>query len=227
MNYSSHSNRSYRLSRKCGFPRVGSVIAVVATSSLLVACGSDSSDTVGVQTLPSVTVGDTSAPTTSETPSTDAPQTGEDLYAEFSQCMRDNGYPNFEDLTGDAFSAVTSSEDGAKVFQDEMARRGIDLADPSSGPAMDECGPILEQMAASAPVLSDTDKEQQETLLLNFAQCMRDSGQTDWPDPDFAANGPSGYSVETMQSIDFNDPEVVAAGQNCDPDRKVLAIFGK
>jgi hypothetical protein len=75
------------------------------------------------------------------------------------------------------------------------------------------------------------DPSEMENQLVTFAECMRDQGITDFPDPDLSDFGPGtggGPRVETnegategpltaglFQGVDFTDPAVQAAAEAC------------
>ena len=150
------------------------------------------------------------------------------LLLQFAACIRENGFPDFEDLTDDAWIGLPddSNEPGrdSRIFREEMLRRGVDVSDPEQAVVLEECGHITEEFAAYAQ-FKDEESAERETLLVRFARCVRENGIVDWPDPDFAANESYGYTLEDFQPFDFNSPEFQSAGQACDPEGRVLAVF--
>lgn len=139
-----------------------------------------------------------------------------ELLLGFSQCMRDNGFPDFEDMTVDLF--IESAGDATQttaVFFEAMAERGVSLADPASQDALSACGEDLGKLQAIAPQPSDAEVAEREAQVLDFATCMREQGIEDWPDPDFGANPGTGYGIELTQQFDINSPEIAAAGTAC------------
>jgi hypothetical protein len=99
--------------------------------------------------------------------------------------------------------------------------------------AMEACG----QPPALGPNdISDEDRQAMEEAALEFAECMRDEGIEDFPDPDFSDMGPGGEPQQRSSEdeggggggnggpqvflgpfgeIDMDDPEVAAAFEAC------------
>ncbi|MGI9622446.1 MAG: peptidoglycan-binding domain-containing protein, partial [Acidimicrobiales bacterium] len=140
-------------------------------------------------------------------------------FLEFSQCMRDNGFEGFTDLSLEDFTDSGENPD----FLGLMAERGVTLSDPEALTSLQECGSELQQLQTFAPQPSDAEVAEQEAQLLDFAACMREQGITDWPDPDFAAN-PNGYGPEIAQEFDLNSSEVQEAGEACQAEGRGFAV---
>lgn len=140
---------------------------------------------------------------------------------EFSDCMRDNGYPDFTDVVLEDF---TEGEGGQGRFLALMAERGVSISDPNAIPALQLCGENLSDLQTFAPQPSDAEVEEREEQLLDFAACMRDQGLSDWPDPDFAANPGGGYGPELLQQFDIESDEVQDAGAACQADGNGFAF---
>jgi hypothetical protein len=119
-------------------------IAVTATLLAgLVACGSDSAEP-------------------------DAPTTDAELLAlgkELSQCLRDNGVPEFPDPT---------VRDGNLVMPQNQPAEAVDNA-------MKACQTILDRIPRQSG--GDSSSAQDVPQLRKFAQCLRENGVPDWPDP--------------------------------------------
>jgi hypothetical protein len=89
--------------------------------------------------------------------------TQEEAMLAFSQCMRDNGIEDFPDVGGGG----------------RGVRLGPEIAeDPDFEPAMETCREMLPDGAGQGG-RSDFDEE----TALAFAQCMRENGVEDFPDP--------------------------------------------
>jgi hypothetical protein len=110
---------------------------------------------------------------------------------EYSQCVRDHGLPSYPDLVVED-GQLTLPNDGTADANRQALRDKPDI--------LDACRPILDKLPANAqksPALSDQDRQN----LLTFAQCMRDHGVPEWPDP--RANGSfpiAGTPLETERS---------------------------
>ena len=100
------------------------------------------------------------ASTTTTTGAT-ATTTVEQLAVKFAECIRTHGVPHFPD----------ANADGEFVF-------GIDVGPDVWGRAVDACKDLEPPGALSAER-----SPQQQSAGLRFAQCVRDNGVADFPDP--------------------------------------------
>lgn len=130
---------------------------------------------------------------------------------DFSDCMRQNGYPDFTDVSLEDLTEGTGSGQGR--FIGLMTERGVTL--PDGVPTIQLCGENLSDLQTFAPEPSDDERAAQEAGVLEFAACMRTEGLSDWPDPDFAANGGNGYGPELLQDFDIQSNEVQSAITAC------------
>lgn len=85
------------------------------------------------------------------------------VFRQFAQCVRDHGDPSFPDPTVDA--------QGNPQLPDGVQK-------PASA-VMQACGSILNQVPAQ-----NRSDQPDPAAMRRFAQCMRDHGVSDWPDPD-------------------------------------------
>lgn len=105
---------------------------------------------------------------------------------DFSQCMRDNGVPGFPDP--DASGQLTI---------DSIANdTNIDTSSTGFEQALTAC---RELQPAGFTGYQRTDDQQAAALA--FAQCVRDNGLTDFPDP-----GPSDPLIDTTRIPSANQP---------------------
>jgi hypothetical protein len=90
---------------------------------------------------------------------------------EAAQCIREHGVPNFPDPVVSAGQLALPNEEQA-------------LAPPGADAAVEACRSILERLPPSA-LGEDEDRPGPEDVsqLLKFAQCIREHGIPDWPDP--------------------------------------------
>jgi hypothetical protein len=91
----------------------------------------------------------------------------------YSQCVRDHGIPTFPDMVVIA-GYLTLPDDATGDAADQALR-----ADPA---ARDGCAAILGRLPASAQkgqALTQQDRQN----LLRYAQCIRQNGVPEWPDP--------------------------------------------
>ncbi len=144
---------------------------------------------------------------------------------EFSQCMRDNGYPDFTDVVLEDF---TDGGGGQGRFLGLMAERGVQLTDPDAVPTLQSCGSELSNLQTFAPQPSDEERQETEAAVLEFAACMRTTGGVpDWPDPDFANNNSAnGYGPEILQQFDIQSDEIQDAIETCTAEDAAITIGG-
>ncbi len=132
----------------------------------------------------------------------------EEIILEFSQCMRDNGTPDFED--------PIIGEDGSIEFKFGDQGAGTSEEREAMREAFDACQDSLEGFAFGP---DSFDRAEIEDTLYEFAVCMRDEG-IDVPDPDFSAmfsggGGGGGDGGPFGGALDRDDPEVMAALVAC------------
>jgi hypothetical protein len=167
---------------------------LVVFALLTTACGS--SDDGGVASIEG-------APTTTAPARHDALANDEIKLMAFSQCMRDNGVPDFPD------PIVT--EEGAVDFAG-----GFDQFEDFDQDAMEEafdaCVDHLDGLSI-APGGENFDLTGIQDTLLEFARCMRDNG-FDMPDPDFS-NFDLGGGVGPFGEIDPTAPGFEKALEAC------------
>ena len=151
--------------------------ALLLALSGLAACGggSDGSDVASAGDAKS------SAQSTASQPSAQA----------FSQCMRDNGVPDYPDWgpDGPPKGKISPAEAQSPAFQSAMnACKNLVPSDIRKG--------------------SESDKDL--GTLQKFAQCMRDNGMPDFPDPKPGSDGPFSGS-----DVDRGSPAYQKASQAC------------
>ncbi len=130
---------------------------------------------------------------------------------DFSDCMRQNGYPDFTDISIEDLTEGSGSGQGR--FIGLMTQRGVPL--PDGVPTIQLCGENLSDLQTFAPEPSDDEQAELEENVLEFAACMRSEGLTNWPDPDFAANGGNGYGPGLLEEFDIQSDEVQSAIATC------------
>ncbi|MDT7727576.1 MAG: hypothetical protein QOI21_4152 [Actinomycetota bacterium] len=92
---------------------------------------------------------------------------------DYSQCVRDHGISDFPDM-------VVAG--GTLSLPDNAAGDAADQALRADTATRDACRPVLDRLPAAGQknaALSQQDREN----LLKYAQCVRDNGIPDWPDP--------------------------------------------
>lgn len=185
--------------------------ALLVLAVILTACGGAAADTGdGVASLEESTATTTAAEQTTDP---------EAAAIAFTECMRENGI-DMEDATVDADGNVIP---GMPSDLPERDDEGDDVRVGELGEelraAFEECGDLLEGTAFG---FTPEDQTELQDQLLELAQCLRDQG-LDVADPDLS-NPPNGGPGEGGPfGIDFQDPEVQAAMEQCE---EFLPNFG-
>ena len=118
---------------------------------------------------------------------------------QFSRCMRANGVSNFPDPDASGQLTIDQVANGS----------GVDTNSPAFQQALSACREL-----EPAGFMGQTRTAQQQQAALKFAQCMRDNGVKDFPDP--APNAPL---IDTNRIPSARTPAGMnalhAAMQNC------------
>jgi hypothetical protein len=189
-------------------------LATIVSGALMAGCGggsgSPTGSTVGGASTPALTVAAGGGATTPQ-PATPAGLNQTALA--FSRCMRATGVPNFPD----------PSPGGGFVF----SVNGLDRSSPAFKAAQAKCSKLL---PAGGPPLPGTQTHPSaHTLakLLKIAQCMRQHGVPDYPDPGTSVPAnpfPSGTGVITEydgaillfpSTLDTHSPAFTQAAAAC------------
>jgi hypothetical protein len=122
----------------------------------------------------------------------------------YARCIRANGYPDWPDPDGEGQFMITRGSGGG-------------FNDPRRVAAMEACQdlrPAGTGMSAGVGGLGAQGGADEETRLV-FAQCMRENGVPDFPDPSPSAGGR--VIIGSGAGIDANDPRFQAAMRTCAP----------
>ncbi len=204
--------------------------ALLATL-LLAACGGGGDDGDGVASLGE----DTGTEEDGTTATTLSEEEQEEALLDWAACMRSEGIdmPDPQiDANGRGGIAITreqdSGDDGEGASPGPMDREAFEAA-------AEECGdpPFFGRE------LTEEDREEMEEQALAFAECMREHGIEDFPDPDFSDRGPGAGPRTQEGRIDddgesgdgpkiaiagpfgefqMDDPEEIAAFEACQED---------
>jgi hypothetical protein len=128
----------------------------------------------------------------------------DDRAAQYAACMRKNGVPEFPD-----------PENGRTVLRAGPGT-GIDPNSPEFKAAQEAC----QDLAPQGGQVSGAQNAELEKQVLAFAQCMRDNGVPNFPDPD--VNG-GRVQIRPGQGVDPNSPQFQQAQQAC---QEILAGLG-
>ena len=121
----------------------------------------------------------------------------------YSQCMRKNGFPDFPD----------PDSEGRILLQQRL--------DSRSAPAFQAAGEACRDLAPPGWAAERPDSERMEQLL-GFAQCVRDEGVPDFPDP----NAEGGFDFAGMDIDIADSPTMRAAMETCRQAEGVTVGFG-
>jgi hypothetical protein len=173
------------------------IVPAVAATILLVlsACGGGGGDDDGVASLSD---GGTDGEETTDTTLSD--EEAEEALLDWVACMRGEGIdmpdPQFDE---DGGVGITINRDSA----------GDDEGDGGGGPidrdAMEDATEACGEPPRMGGEFTEEDREEMEEQALAFAECMRDEGISDFPDPDFSDSGPGAGPVTRERQVDGDD----------------------
>jgi hypothetical protein len=125
----------------------------------------------------------------------------------YAQCVRDNGCPEFPDpIPGQ----------GIMLRRDQ----GMSFNDPRMLAAMEACQDLRPAGMAGG---GTGDPEEMMEMMLEFAQCMRDNGVSEFPDPQ---PGGGRMMIGPEAGINPFSPTFQAAAQTCMADFQGGMMFG-
>jgi hypothetical protein len=162
----------------------------------LAACGNSGDDDPGVATL-----GDSGDDADEENDGTDTAENEDDLEEqalEFAQCMRENGVPDFPDPQVDGGRIEMGGPGGGENFDQEAVEK-----------AMEACEDLAPRGGGN---FSEEDRQEMQDAALEHAQCMRENGVPDFPDPEFSDGG----AMIELDDIDPESPAFKQAQEACE-----------
>jgi hypothetical protein len=128
----------------------------------------------------------------------------------FAQCMRDHGV----DMPDPTFD-----QGGGKVVQ-RVKGGGED----TMRAAQQACQKYQDQV--KPPPVSEEQEKKMKTAALKNAQCMRDHGVTNFPDPQFGEGGRMTMKLGKDAGIDPQSPTFQAAMKACQKESPGGMMFG-
>ena len=121
---------------------------------------------------------------------------------EYAQCVRDHGVTGFPDpVVAQGRLAMGPQQDGGDPKQ----------ALANNPAARDACESILARLPAAAEGHRPPPTAEEMQKLLQYAQCMRDHGLPEWPDP--ASDG--GFNLPAPLESEGKSPRVLAGFAAC------------
>lgn len=182
--------------------RLLAVSGSVVSALLLASCGGSDSDG-GVASV------DPAAASEASDASGDVTVTEEEMLA-YTECLRDQGIeigdPRVDANGNVGFGDIDHSRIGDPAFREQMQT------------AMETCG----EPPGGAGHRGGPDSTEFQDTVLEFAQCMRDNGYEDFPDPDFSDEAMAGGGI--FGDIDPDSPEFQEANEAC---ADILADIGR
>ncbi|MDG2262556.1 MAG: hypothetical protein P8N50_09485 [Actinomycetota bacterium] len=202
------------------------IVMLLVGTLVLAACGgggeetSDSGDIATLETNTPTEQAADSDVTTAEAAADEEEITFEDAQLAFSQCMRDNGFPQWPDPD------PNSEQDVRGGFGNvDLDALGIDRSAEGFRSTIDVCRENFEGVAGGR---QDLDPEQQAELednVLALFACVRgNAGWEDLPDPDFSGEGLG--LRELFQSGDVNPQELRPLLQACQQELGIEGFGG-
>jgi hypothetical protein len=156
--------------------------------------------------------GNTTETTTApaETTTASASATTHQQAVRFAQCMRDNGVRDFPDPEASGAFTIDAIANGSS----------LDTSSAVFGRAISACKDL-----EPAGFTGQTRSPEQQKAALEFAQCMRDNGVRDFPDP-----GPDDPMIDTLRIPSANQPGGMsilhAAMQKCSGHARDAGVTG-
>lgn len=183
---------------------------VVALAVVVSACGGGETEDTG-SGLATLT-DDTDDTAVTETTAA-FEQSDEEALLAFSDCMRENGVPDFQD-------PIINADGSIEFIPPPGAGDGTGPT-PELTDAFETCFPLLEGVALG-PGGEDFDLTELQDDLLLLAECLRDNG-LDADDPNilegFGGNQgdgpPRGLASLFGDNVDLTDPKVIGIIENC------------
>jgi hypothetical protein len=176
--------------------------ATVLAVLLLVGACSDSSADDGVASLDDGTTDDSTGGGGDEADL--SPEEQEEALLDWAQCMRDQGIdipdPEVTEDGGVIIGGGTSGDPDDEDGTDDVAT-GPPFEQEDFEAAREECG----DPPGGPSELSEEELAERQDAALEFAQCMRDEGVEDFPDPDLSQEGPGGPQTRTNGPDDEGD----------------------
>ena len=153
--------------RKSRLPAAAALIALIVLVALISACGSKAPAATGSGSSGSGSAGASSSAASLQ------------QAVKFSECMRSNGVANFPDPSASGQLTIDAVANGS----------GLDTSTPAFQQALSACKDL------EPPGFTGSARTaQQQEAALKFAQCIRNNGVPDFPDPT-----PDGPLVDTKR----------------------------
>jgi hypothetical protein len=181
--------------------RLQAFLALPGLALLIAACGGLGTGTTGVATLPSPS---SALEPRSSSPHSPAPS---DLIAQgvaYARCMRTNGVPGWPDPDSDG------------TFDKTRIRPAVgELGSPHYQTYLTAASACQDQLPANMREPTHDQIQQAWTDDRNFAQCMRDHGLANAPDPIADDHGRPYFGISGT-GIDPSSPRIQAMAQACE-----------
>lgn len=180
------------------------MIRTVALAFVLLAAGCGAGDATP-----------TTEPPTPSTTTSVAPATSAEAAPDLGACMRGKGI---------AVGETSLGEEGASLITVDFLN-GNDLGDPELQDALDECVDELQDLGIDISVEFGPEVlEDLRRQLREYADCMREHGVDDWPDPIADFTGKEIPFPLLEMGVALTDADFGAANEICE-DLVVFSVF--
>jgi hypothetical protein len=128
----------------------------------------------------------------------------------FAKCMRSHGVPNFPDPKAGANGAIRVQASQRSGSGPSLKINGVPVDAPAFQSAQQACRSLLPN-GGRPPQLSASQRQ----AMLQFSQCMRAHGLTNFPDPQFNSGGGRLLFRGGGSGLDPNSPAFKQAQAAC------------
>jgi hypothetical protein len=128
----------------------------------------------------------------------------------FAQCMRSHGVPNFPDPGSNGNGGVQIQDSQRAGSGPSMKVNGVSVNAPAFQSAMQACRSKLPNGGHPPPLTAS-----RKAAMLEFSQCMRAHGLTNFPDPTFGSGGQAELLFHAAGGLDPSSPEFKQAQAAC------------
>jgi hypothetical protein len=125
----------------------------------------------------------------------------------FARCMRGHGVPNFPDPKSSGNGGIQIQDSQRAGSGPSLKINGVPVNAPAFQSAQQACRSLLPNGGHPPPLSAS-----QRQAMLQFSQCMRAHGLTNFPDPNFTGGG---VRIGLGPGLDPNSPAFKSAQSAC------------
>jgi hypothetical protein len=183
-------------------PGIVLLLMALLLTPFVAACGASGDDDPGVATLDDSGDEDDDAEGSDGADPASSDEDLEEQALEFAQCMRENGVPDFPD----------PQVDGGRIIMGGPGGETGELDQEAVEKAMKVCEDLRPSGGGN---FSEEDRQEMQDAALEHAQCMRENGVPDFPDPEFSDDG---ARIQLGDDIDPESPAFKQAQEACEDE---------